>query len=126
MRDNPVKAKIAAGGRAFGAMVFELFSPGLPQICKNAGADFILYDMEHTGLGLESLKTQFAICRGLGLTPVDAFGAARCRYPSRKRHCEAAAPTKQSRSRARLSLDCFAPLAMTSERIGERRPVQAA
>jgi len=70
IRDNPVKAALAGGGRAFGAMIFELFSPGLPQICKNAGADFILYDMEHTGLGLESLKTQFAICRGLGLTPM--------------------------------------------------------
>jgi 2-keto-3-deoxy-L-rhamnonate aldolase RhmA len=70
MRDNPVKAKIATGGRAFGAMVFELFSPGLPQICKNAGAEFILYDMEHTGLGFETLKTQFALCRGLGVVPM--------------------------------------------------------
>ena len=26
-------------------MVFEFFSPGLPQICRNAGADFVLYDM---------------------------------------------------------------------------------
>jgi 2-keto-3-deoxy-L-rhamnonate aldolase RhmA len=70
MRDNPVKARIAQGGRAFGAMIFELFSPGLPQICKNAGADFILYDMEHTGLGFETLKTQFALCRGLGVVPM--------------------------------------------------------
>lgn len=70
MRDNPVKAKIARGERAFGAMVFELFSPGLPQICKNAGAEFILYDMEHTGLGFETLKTQFALCRGLGIVPM--------------------------------------------------------
>jgi len=70
MRDNPVKAKIAAGGRAFGAMIFELFSPGLPQICKNAGAEFILYDMEHTGLSFETLKIQFALCRGLGIVPM--------------------------------------------------------
>ena len=48
-------------------MVFELFSPGLPQICKNAGADFILYDMEHSGLGFETLKTQFAICRAMDI-----------------------------------------------------------
>ncbi len=65
MRDNPVKAALAAGGRAFGAMVFEFFSPGMPQICRNAGAEFVLYDMEHTGLGFETLKTQFALCRGL-------------------------------------------------------------
>ena len=70
MRDNPVKATLAAGGRAYGAMVFEFFSPGVPQICRNAGADYVLYDMEHTGLGFETLKTQFALCRGLPVTPL--------------------------------------------------------
>ena len=70
MRDNPVKQILANGGTAFGAMVFEFFSPGLPQICKNAGAEFVLYDMEHSGLEFETLKTQFALCRGLGLAPM--------------------------------------------------------
>ena len=70
MRDNPVKAKLAAGGRVCGAMVFEFFSPGLPQICENAGAEFVLYDMEHTGLSFETLKTQIAHCRGLGIVPL--------------------------------------------------------
>jgi 2-dehydro-3-deoxyglucarate aldolase/4-hydroxy-2-oxoheptanedioate aldolase len=51
-------------------MVFELLAPGLPQICSNAGADFLLYDMEHTGLGFETLKTQIALCRGLNLVPM--------------------------------------------------------
>ena len=51
-------------------MVFEFFSPGLPQICKNAGAEFVLYDMEHTGLEFETLKTQLALCRGLDLVPM--------------------------------------------------------
>jgi 2-keto-3-deoxy-L-rhamnonate aldolase RhmA len=70
LRDNPVKTALAAGKRAFGAMVFEFFSPGLPQICKNAGAEFVLYDMEHTGLGFETLKMQFALCRGLAIVPM--------------------------------------------------------
>jgi 2-keto-3-deoxy-L-rhamnonate aldolase RhmA len=70
MRDNPVKRSLSAGGRAFGAMVFEFFSPALPQICHNAGAEFVLYDMEHTGLGFETLKMQCALCRGLGLVPL--------------------------------------------------------
>ena len=51
-------------------MVFEFFSPGLPQICKNAGAEFVLYDMEHTGLEFETLKTQLALSRGLALVPM--------------------------------------------------------
>jgi 2-keto-3-deoxy-L-rhamnonate aldolase RhmA len=70
VRDNPVKAALAAGGRAYGAMVFEFFSPGMPQICRNAGAEFVMFDMEHTGLTFETLKLQVALCRGLGLVPM--------------------------------------------------------
>ncbi len=70
MRDNPLKARLATGGRACGAMAFEFFSPGLPRICANAGAEFILYDMEHTGLSFETLKMQVALCRGLPLVPM--------------------------------------------------------
>jgi 2-keto-3-deoxy-L-rhamnonate aldolase RhmA len=70
MRDNPVKKSLAEGRHAFGSMVFELFAPALPTLCRNAGAEFVLYDMEHTGLGFETLKTQFALCRGLGIVPM--------------------------------------------------------
>ena len=70
IRDNPVKRTLAAGGSAFGAMAFEFFSPGLPQLCRNAGAEYVLFDMEHTGLGFETLKTQIALCRGLGVVPM--------------------------------------------------------
>lgn len=70
MRHNPVKRNLAEGGRAFGAMVFEFLSPGLPQIARNAGAEFLLYDMEHTGIGFETLKTQVALCRGLDIVPL--------------------------------------------------------
>jgi 2-dehydro-3-deoxyglucarate aldolase/4-hydroxy-2-oxoheptanedioate aldolase len=70
MRDNPIKKALQKGGTAAGAMVFELFAPGLPQICRNAGAEFLLYDMEHTGLGFETLKTQLALCRGLDVVPM--------------------------------------------------------
>jgi 2-keto-3-deoxy-L-rhamnonate aldolase RhmA len=70
MRDNPVKTRLAAGGRAFGAMIFECFTPGMPQICRNAGAEFVLFDMEHSGLSFETLKVQFALCRGLDIVPM--------------------------------------------------------
>ena len=70
IRDNPVKKTLAAGGHALGAMIFEFFSPGIPQICRNAGAEFVLFDMEHTGLGFETLKIQFALCRGLSIVPM--------------------------------------------------------
>ncbi len=69
MRANPIKAKLAAGETAFGTMIFEFLSPGLPRIVANSGADFILYDLEHSGFTIEAMKTQFALCAGVGLIP---------------------------------------------------------
>lgn len=70
MRDNAVKKSLAAGGRALGSMVFEFFTPGMPRLLANAGAEFALYCMEHTGTGFEILKPQFALCRALGVVPL--------------------------------------------------------
>lgn len=70
MRDNPVKRRLQAGETVFGTMVFEFLSPGLPQMALNAGADYILYDMEHSGVGVPEIKLQCALCRGLGIVPI--------------------------------------------------------
>jgi 2-keto-3-deoxy-L-rhamnonate aldolase RhmA len=70
VRPNPVKRQLAAGGHAVGAMAFECFTAGLPALCVNAGAEYLLYDMEHTGLGFETLKTGMALCRGLPIVPL--------------------------------------------------------
>jgi 2-keto-3-deoxy-L-rhamnonate aldolase RhmA len=70
MRGNPVKAKLANGGHAFGTMIFEFFTPGIAQIAKNAGAEFILYDMEHAGVHVDTIKQQMAYCRGLDIVPM--------------------------------------------------------
>jgi 2-dehydro-3-deoxyglucarate aldolase/4-hydroxy-2-oxoheptanedioate aldolase len=69
MRDNTVKQKLAQGGHAFGAMTFEFFSPGMPQIVAAAGAEFVIFDMEHSGISIETVKAQVALCRGLPLMP---------------------------------------------------------
>jgi 2-dehydro-3-deoxyglucarate aldolase/4-hydroxy-2-oxoheptanedioate aldolase len=70
MRENPVKQRLAAGGTSLGSMIFEFFTPAMPRILKNAGAEFALYCMEHTGAGFETLKPQFALCRALGVVPL--------------------------------------------------------
>lgn len=70
MRDNPLKARLAAGETVYGTMVFDFLAPGLPAVLANAGADFALYDMEHSGFTLADMKTQFALCRGAGITPL--------------------------------------------------------
>lgn len=70
MKANAIKKDILAGKPVAGAMVFEFFSPGISAILANAGCRFVLYDMEHTGLGFETLKWLFASCRGLPIEPM--------------------------------------------------------
>ena len=35
-------------------------------MAANAGAEFVLFDMEHGGVGIDTLKAQFAFARGTG------------------------------------------------------------
>ena len=53
-----------------GAMIFEFFSPGIPVILKNAGCQFIIFDMEHGGLSLEQFKILAAISNANGISPL--------------------------------------------------------
>jgi 2-keto-3-deoxy-L-rhamnonate aldolase RhmA len=69
MRPNPLKQKLLSGGSSYGLFAFEFYTPGLPQIAREAGAEFILYDMEHSGYGIDTIKQQLAYCRGLDITP---------------------------------------------------------
>lgn len=70
MRENPVRAKVAKGGTALGQMAFEFFTPGLCQIMANAGAEFVILDTEHSGVGIDTIKSQVAYARGTGVAPM--------------------------------------------------------
>ncbi len=70
MKPNLIKRDVLAGRTVAGAMVFEFFSPGMSAILANAGCRFAIYDMEHTGLGFETLKWLFASARGLPIEPM--------------------------------------------------------
>jgi 2-keto-3-deoxy-L-rhamnonate aldolase RhmA len=65
-----LKQRVLAGERVIGAMILEFFVPALPQLIKVAGAEFVFFDMEHTGISLETLKSMIAACRGIGLAPI--------------------------------------------------------
>jgi 2-keto-3-deoxy-L-rhamnonate aldolase RhmA len=58
------------GEAVLGAMVFEFFTPGISQVLKLAGCEYIIYDMEHAGFSIEQLKVQCAHCRGTGIAPM--------------------------------------------------------
>ncbi len=83
MRINPVKTKLLAGHPVFGAFGWEFLVPGLPQIVKSCGAEFLLIDMEHAGTSYETLKEQAALCRGLDLVPMARVPANQYHYISR-------------------------------------------
>ena len=63
------KNKIINLDQIYGAMIFEFFSPGIPLILKNAGCDFIIFDMEHGGLSLEQFKALAAISNANKICP---------------------------------------------------------
>jgi len=70
MRENLLKTRLQRGETAFGTMVFEFASPGLARICANAGSDFILLDMEHSGWTFETIKAQIGFALGAGIVPI--------------------------------------------------------
>lgn len=70
MRPNPLKTRLLGGASGYGLFAFEFFTPGLAQIARQAGAEFILFDMEHSGVGIEVIKQQMAYCRGLEIAPL--------------------------------------------------------
>jgi 2-dehydro-3-deoxyglucarate aldolase/4-hydroxy-2-oxoheptanedioate aldolase len=70
MRDNAVKKKLLAGQPVFGTFGWEFLVPGLPQIVKAAGAEFLLLDMEHSGANYEMIKAQAQLCRGIDVVPM--------------------------------------------------------
>jgi len=67
---SSLKASLHTGQTVVGAMTFEFFSPGMSAILSNAGCRFVFYDMEHTGMGFETLKWLFSTCRGLPIEPM--------------------------------------------------------
>ncbi len=70
MRPNPLRATLDAGGTVYGTMAFEFFTPGLMAALQAAGADFVLLDTEHSGVGIETIKAQVAASRGLDIVPM--------------------------------------------------------
>jgi 2-dehydro-3-deoxyglucarate aldolase/4-hydroxy-2-oxoheptanedioate aldolase len=70
MRPNPVKRALKAGGISLGTMVFEFASTGIAQIAARAGAEFVLFDMEHTGWTIESIRTLISTTKAASIVPL--------------------------------------------------------
>ena len=78
-----LKQKITALAQMRGAMVFEFFSPGIPIILKNAGCEFVIFDMEHGGLSLEQFKTLSIISNTNKIVPFIRIPEIKYNYVAR-------------------------------------------
>ena len=79
MRENDVKAKLQRGETVVGTMLFEFFVPGIPRLMAHTGAEFAIYDLEHTGTSFETLRMLAAASRGPSPVPM-------CRVPATEYH----------------------------------------
>jgi 2-keto-3-deoxy-L-rhamnonate aldolase RhmA len=70
MRENPVKRTIASGGVALGTMAFEFNTTGLARLAAGAGAEFCIFDQEHTGWSAETIRMLVATSGGADLVPM--------------------------------------------------------
>src|SRR5262245_42838212 len=70
MQENSLKRRLSEGGVAIGTMVFEFGTTGIARIAAAAGADFVCFDMEHTGWSIETVRMLFATSRAAETVPL--------------------------------------------------------
>ena len=70
MRTNNVKRALAGGGTALGTMVFEFATPGIARIVAVAGAEFVIFDQEHTCWSTDTIRGLLAGARAADLAPM--------------------------------------------------------
>jgi 2-keto-3-deoxy-L-rhamnonate aldolase RhmA len=83
MHRNPVKENLAAGGVSLGTFVFEFATTGIGRIAAEAGARFIVFDMEHTGWSMETIRMLLATCRPAELVPMVRVPATEYHFVAR-------------------------------------------
>jgi 2-dehydro-3-deoxyglucarate aldolase/4-hydroxy-2-oxoheptanedioate aldolase len=69
MRSNAVRARLAERGTPIGTMVTEFATTGVARLAARAGAEFVLFDLEHTGYGIERMRETLAAARSVDVVP---------------------------------------------------------
>lgn len=65
-----LKQSINSGEKVYGQFILELFTPGVPQILKNCGLDFIIFDMEHGRCDLALMAQLIQASKDAGIPPL--------------------------------------------------------
>lgn len=61
------KQTLREGRIAAGTWVFEFNTPGIARLLASTGVDFVVYDMEHSGFGIDTVRSLIAQSHGLDL-----------------------------------------------------------
>jgi 2-dehydro-3-deoxyglucarate aldolase/4-hydroxy-2-oxoheptanedioate aldolase len=69
MRTNNVKQHVHSGGTSIGTFMFEFNTTGVGRIAAEAGAAFAIFDMEHTGWSIESIRMLISTTRSTDMIP---------------------------------------------------------
>jgi 2-dehydro-3-deoxyglucarate aldolase/4-hydroxy-2-oxoheptanedioate aldolase len=104
MKPNAVKKKLDDGGVSIGTMVFEFSTTGMGRIMAEAGAEFAVFDMEHTGWSVETIRLLVATSRSTNLLPLVRVPAVEYHFVARVLDMGAAgimAPMVESAEQAR-------------------------
>jgi 2-keto-3-deoxy-L-rhamnonate aldolase RhmA len=83
MRLNTVKQHLHNGGTSIGTFVFEFNTTGIARIAAEAGSDFVVFDMEHTGWTLESIRMLIATSRSVAMIPIVRIPATEYHFIAR-------------------------------------------
>lgn len=70
MKTNNVKHTLQARGVSLGTMILEFSSTGIAQVAAQAGADFVIFDMEHTGWDIETIRMLMATAKAANTLPL--------------------------------------------------------
>jgi 2-dehydro-3-deoxyglucarate aldolase/4-hydroxy-2-oxoheptanedioate aldolase len=67
VKASALKESLRQGHVAIGTWVFEFNSPGIARLLASTGVDFVVYDMEHSGFGIDTIRALISQARPLNL-----------------------------------------------------------
>ncbi len=70
MKPNRVKQTLQSGQVSLGTMVFEFSTTGIARLVASAGAEFVLFDMEHTAWSIETIRALLATSGAADIVPL--------------------------------------------------------
>ena len=79
MADQGLKEMAGVRTPKFGHFIVEFATPGIGHILKSAGCDFVLFDLEHSGFSMETVKSALRYFEAADLPAI-------VRVPSREYH----------------------------------------